>query len=110
MKQVSGSRAVLSWDLGDLKSWAEWQVVQARPRRSWAEPVQVTVSVSLRAYQAKKIGGFLHLYIGQEAVAVGCCSLMGKNDHVITAYRDHATAATILSAANRWAIPTLPAP
>ncbi|HKB89366.1 MAG TPA: pyruvate dehydrogenase (acetyl-transferring) E1 component subunit alpha [Opitutaceae bacterium] len=44
---------------------------------------------SLRAYQARKIGGFLHLYIGQEAVAVGCCSLMGKNDHVITAYRDH---------------------
>jgi pyruvate dehydrogenase E1 component alpha subunit len=46
---------------------------------------------SLRAYQAKKIGGFLHLYIGQEAVAVGCCSLMGKHDHVITAYRTTAT-------------------
>ena len=44
---------------------------------------------SLRAYQAKKIGGFLHLYIGQEAVAIGCCSLMGANDHIITAYRDH---------------------
>ncbi len=50
---------------------------------------------SLRAYQAKKIGGFLHLYIGQEAVAAGCCSLMGKNDHVITAYRDHGHAIAV---------------
>jgi pyruvate dehydrogenase E1 component alpha subunit len=50
---------------------------------------------SLRAYQAKKIGGFLHLYIGQEAVAVGCCSLMGANDHVITAYRDHGHAIAV---------------
>jgi pyruvate dehydrogenase E1 component alpha subunit len=50
---------------------------------------------SLRAYQAKKIGGFLHLYIGQEAVAVGCCSLMTPNDHVITAYRDHGHAIAV---------------
>lgn len=50
---------------------------------------------SLRAYQAKKIGGFLHLYIGQEAVAVGCCSLMGPHDHVITAYRDHGHAIAV---------------
>jgi pyruvate dehydrogenase E1 component alpha subunit len=50
---------------------------------------------SLRAYQAKKIGGFLHLYIGQEAVAVGACSLMAANDHVITAYRDHGHAIAV---------------
>jgi pyruvate dehydrogenase E1 component alpha subunit len=50
---------------------------------------------SLRSYQAKKIGGFLHLYIGQEAVATGCCSLMGAHDHVITAYRDHGHAIAV---------------
>ncbi|MBA3849658.1 MAG: pyruvate dehydrogenase (acetyl-transferring) E1 component subunit alpha [Opitutus sp.] len=43
----------------------------------------------LRAYQQGKIGGFLHLYIGQESIAVGCTSVMGENDHIITAYRDH---------------------
>jgi pyruvate dehydrogenase E1 component alpha subunit len=50
---------------------------------------------SLRAYQSQKIGGFLHLYIGQEAVATGCCSLMGSHDHVITAYRDHGHALAV---------------
>ncbi len=40
-------------------------------------------------YSQGKMGGFLHLYIGQESIAVGSVSLMGDNDHVITAYRDH---------------------
>lgn len=44
---------------------------------------------SLKYYNAGKMGGFLHLYIGQESVAVGTISLRGENDHVITAYRDH---------------------
>ncbi|MEY2600091.1 MAG: pyruvate dehydrogenase (acetyl-transferring) component subunit alpha [Verrucomicrobiota bacterium] len=50
---------------------------------------------SLKHYQAGKMGGFLHLYIGQESVAVGACSLMGPNDHVITAYRDHGHALAV---------------
>lgn len=44
---------------------------------------------SLRVYQQGKIGGFLHLCIGQESIAVACASLMGEHDHMITAYRDH---------------------
>lgn len=48
--------------------------------------------LSLQQYQGGKIGGFLHLYIGQESVAVGTLSLLGQNDHVITAYRCHAHA------------------
>lgn len=50
---------------------------------------------SLRAYQQGHIGGFLHLYIGQEAVAVGSVSSMSKDDHVITAYRDHGHALAV---------------
>jgi pyruvate dehydrogenase E1 component alpha subunit len=44
---------------------------------------------SLKYYNAGRIGGFLHLYIGQESVAVGTISLCGENDHNITAYRCH---------------------
>ena len=43
-------------------------------------------------YQLGKIGGFLHLYIGQEAVAVGSIAAKQNGDHTITAYRDHAHA------------------
>jgi pyruvate dehydrogenase E1 component alpha subunit len=42
-----------------------------------------------RLYTEKKIGGFLHLYIGQEAVAVGALSVLQDNDYVMTAYRCH---------------------
>jgi pyruvate dehydrogenase E1 component alpha subunit len=43
-------------------------------------------------YQQGKIGGFLHLYIGQEAVGSGVISARKPEDRVITAYRDHGIA------------------
>ena len=43
-------------------------------------------------YQQGKIGGFMHLYIGQEAVSTGLVAARQPNDRVITAYRDHGVA------------------
>ncbi len=43
-------------------------------------------------YQAGKIGGFMHLYIGQEAVSTGVIAARESRDRVITAYRDHGVA------------------
>ena len=44
---------------------------------------------TMQAYQDKKIGGFCHIYIGQEAVAVGCTGAVKPEDPIVTAYRDH---------------------
>jgi pyruvate dehydrogenase E1 component alpha subunit len=45
-----------------------------------------------RAYSQGKIGGFLHLYIGQEPIAVGAVAALQPDDYVITTYRDHGLA------------------
>ena len=51
-------------------------------------------------YQAQKIGGFCHLYIGQEAVVAGAVAATRPDDYLITAYRDHAHALARGTSAN----------
>ena len=45
---------------------------------------------NIKLYKKEKIGGFCHLYIGQEACIVGAVSALSQFDKYITSYRDHA--------------------
>src|SRR6476660_3217889 len=47
---------------------------------------------SAEVYVAGKIGGFCHLYIGQEAVGVGAISAIRKDDYALASYREHGLA------------------
>lgn len=50
---------------------------------------------SAEQYAHGKIGGFLHLYIGQESVAVGAVDAKHPDDHLVTHYRDHGYALAV---------------
>jgi pyruvate dehydrogenase E1 component alpha subunit len=63
----------------------------ALARRLYAEMLLIRrfEEKAAEAYALGKIGGFLHLYIGEEAVAVGAISVIRPDDYAIAAYRDH---------------------
>ncbi|WP_428387774.1 thiamine pyrophosphate-dependent enzyme [Mucisphaera sp.] len=44
---------------------------------------------TMQSYMQQKIGGFCHIYIGQEAVATGICRAIRQDDPIVGAYRDH---------------------
>ena len=54
--------------------------------------VRIFEEACQRAFRQGRIGGYLHVYIGQEAVAAGFLHAFKEGDRVITAYRDHAHA------------------
>jgi pyruvate dehydrogenase E1 component alpha subunit len=66
------------------ETFLEWYEVMLRIRRF--------EEASLKAYSQQKIRGFLHVYIGQEAIAAGLVSAIRKEDKVLTGYRQHGIA------------------
>lgn len=64
--------------------WADWLRMMLLIRRFEERAGE--------AYSVGQIGGFCHLYIGQEAVAVGTISALQDDDYVISAYREHGQA------------------
>jgi pyruvate dehydrogenase E1 component alpha subunit len=51
--------------------------------------IRVFEERSAEQYMLGKIRGFLHLYIGEEAIAVGAISTLEARDYIVTHYRDH---------------------
>ena len=88
-------------DAPDLRRYADAPVNKAMSKsdkiRAFVDMVRIRKfeQAALQSYQKGKMGGFLHLYIGQEATAVGTCALLGDHDHIITAYRDHGHALAV---------------
>lgn len=62
-------------------TYIDWYKLMLRIRRLEEKSAQM--------YGQQKIRGFLHLYIGQEAIAAGLMSSLQPDDPIITAYRDH---------------------
>jgi len=73
-------------------------VIDAACAPDWIEILRQMILVrrfeeaTEREFRRGKIGGYLHVYIGQEAVASGIISVLRKGDILFTGYRDHAHA------------------
>jgi pyruvate dehydrogenase E1 component alpha subunit len=76
--RITGSDELLGLGRETLVEMLRWMILGRRYEQKTAE-----------MYQLGEIGGFCHLYIGQEAVAVGAITPLREDDYVITAYRDH---------------------
>src|SRR5687767_622424 len=68
----------------DINTYRSWYETMMRIRR-----LEVR---SLKMYSVNKIRGFLHVYIGQEAIAAAITSAVRPTDPIVTAYRQHGIA------------------
>ncbi|MEZ5059510.1 MAG: pyruvate dehydrogenase (acetyl-transferring) E1 component subunit alpha [Saprospiraceae bacterium] len=75
-KSAKGSKSKIS-----KETYLEWYELMLRIRRF--------EEAALMSYGQQKIRGFLHVYIGQEAIAAGLKSALRHEDPIVTAYRQH---------------------
>ncbi len=68
----------------DVSTYRSWYETMMRIRRFEER--------SLKMYSVNKIRGFLHVYIGQEAIAAAITSALRPTDPIVTAYRQHGIA------------------
>ena len=76
-----------------LPDYGDAPTLSREGRLEWYRLMYLTRKFEERTYQSYQtglIGGFCHLYNGQEAVAAGTFAAINETDPVITAYRDHA--------------------
>jgi pyruvate dehydrogenase E1 component alpha subunit len=77
-KSPTRNRGLEPSKAGDYRRWLRQMMLIRRFEEKAGE-----------AYSLGKIGGFCHLYIGQEAVAVGSLAVLGPDDYITCSYREH---------------------
>ncbi len=73
----------------DSPEFVETTVAELAPLYRQMLAIRRLEEASAKAYSNGKIGGFLHLIIGQEAVCVGAIAATKPEDYVVATYREH---------------------
>ena len=93
--------------MAKAKKESDSAVIDAACAPEWTELLKQMIFIrrfeeaTEREFRKGKIGGYLHVYIGQEAVASGIVSALQKGDGVFCGYRDHAQALALGSDPNK---------